>query len=104
MEWSVDAPIEHEPRFVAEFHEYGSGKHEFRSASQYDSGNPGEGKGIEAATKAAAAAREGDFDVWTGRSNCDLEHGLDSIQNECVIPCFFKVTNLRLYSNVAINE
>ena len=88
MEWSVDAPIEHEPRFVAEFHEYGSGKHEFRSASQYDSGNPREGEGIEAA--AAAAAREGDFDVWTGRSNCDLEHGLDSIQNECVIPCFFQ--------------
>ena len=98
MEWSVDAPIEHEPRFVAEFDEYGSGKHEFRSASQYDSGNPGESEGVE------SAAREGDFDVWTGRSNCDLEHGLDSIQNECVIPCFFKVTNPRFGSNLLTNE
>ena len=80
-EWSIDAPIEHESRFVAEFHEHGSGKHKFRSASQYDSGNPGEVARIE------SAESEEDFNVWTGRSNCDLEHGLDSNQNECVIPC-----------------
>lgn len=79
--WSVDAPVEHKSRLVAEFNAHGSGKHELGSPSQHDIGNSREIAGSE------CTAREGDFNVWIRWSDCDLEYGSDFIENECVVFC-----------------